>query len=153
MFRRVVARLLVLLLFLPGTWAAHAHAGTSAHDPSGSDRAPHFHLRVFYVSWQQYPSGQNVHFHHWHDEGKALTGSKPATDHDDDAVYLPVSVLLGWCSDPPVDLGNATELAMLAGTVRLPDVALIKIPPQESSPPAARWHACPLYLRSLTLLI
>jgi hypothetical protein len=152
MFRRIVARLLILLLFLPGTWGAHAHASTSVHDPSGLNRPPHFHYRVFYVSWQQYPSRQYV-YSHWHHERKALTGSKPAADHDDDAVYLPVSVLLGWCSDPPIDIVSPMGLAMLVWTMCLPDSTLVTIPSQEPSQPAARWRACPIYLQSLTLLI
>jgi hypothetical protein len=151
MFRRVIARLLVLLLILPGTWAAYAHAGTSVHDPAGLDRSPHFHLRFFYLSWPRYASDQSVHFDG--QEGKTLTGSKPAADHDDDAVYVPVTVLLGWCFDPPVDLVSPMGLAMPAGTLCLPETELVAISAQGPSQWAVRCHACPLYLQSLTILI
>jgi hypothetical protein len=152
MFQRAVARVLILLLFLPGTWAAHAHAGTSAHDPSGLDRLPHFHLRFFNLSRQQDPSDQNCHFRKCH-EGKTFTGSKPTADHDEDAIYLPVSVLLGWCSNPPVDLASPTGLVMLAGTIYVQDAGLVTIPSPELLLAAFHWQPCLIRVRFPVLLI
>jgi hypothetical protein len=133
--------------------AAHSHAGTSVHDASGLNRPPHFHLRFFYLWWQQSRNEQNYYFPQGSYDGKALTDSRPTTDHDVDAVYLPVSFLLGWRSDSPVDPVSPSGLVALAGTMCLSSAALILIPSQEPSSPALRWQPCAIYLRSLTLLI
>jgi hypothetical protein len=153
MFRRVVFRLLVLLLLVPGMCAAHSHAGTSAHDPSGLNRPPHFHLRFFYLWCQQYGNERNYYFHQGGHESTALTGSKPTADHDADAIYLSISVLLGWRSDLPVDPVSPLGLTMPPGTMCLADAAHVLVPSQELSPHAAHWQRCPIYLRSVTLLI
>ena len=153
MFRHVVSRLLVPLFLIPAMCPAHAHSGTSVHDPSGLNRAPHFHLRFFYLSWQQCRNEKNYYCRPESDEYKALAGRTPTADHDDDAVYLPLSVLLGWRSNSPVAPVDPSGLATLAGTICVPNAAFVLSSSQEPSPPAAHWQLCPIYLRSLTLLI
>lgn len=104
MVRRVVVHLLVPLLLLPEMCAAHAHQGPCQHDPAGSDRCPHFHLRVL-CCWQQ-----PVCYSH---TGQPGSGDESEMDHDADAVYLPVSVLLGWCSEQPQIALVTCELSAL----------------------------------------
>jgi hypothetical protein len=98
MFRRGVAQLLVALLLQPGMLWAHAHAGISDHDPSGKVRPPHFHLRFLYSLWQQ--PGEDPHYPR---QTMALDGARTTPEHDADAVYLPISILLGWQTGPQVD--------------------------------------------------
>jgi hypothetical protein len=95
MFRRRVAGFLILLVLQPWHSCAHAHSGVSEHDPSGKVRPPHFHLRFLYVavrSPSESPARPAGH--------PAVSGGTDARDHDADAIYVPISVLLGWDDGP-----------------------------------------------------
>jgi hypothetical protein len=151
MFRRIVLQLLIPLLLLPGM--AHSHAGASAHDPSGLDRPPHFHLRSFYLLWQQYRSDQDPDSRHGRDEGNDVSQRGRPVDHDDDAVYLPHSVLLGWHIDSHVSPIDQSALVMLAGMVCRSGTVFVSIPPHDCSLPVFHGSSYPVYLRSLALLI
>jgi hypothetical protein len=151
MFRRVVVRLLTPLLLLPGI--AHSHAGASAHDPSGLDRSPHFHLRMFYPLWHQVSNDQNRDFRHAGDEGETLSKGGSRVNHDDDAVYVPVYFLFGWYLESQVGQIDPSALVTLVGMDRLPCTARVSISSQELFLSAFSWSRCPIYLSSLTLLI
>jgi hypothetical protein len=152
MLRRAITQLLVPLVLLPCV-VAHSHAWTSIHDPSGQYRPPHVHLRFFYPSWWQSRNDQDYYRYLSNAKNKSFTRNRSAPDHDDDAIYLPVSVLLGWHSDPPVaPLLKTSALVTPAGTIYLLEAA-VSIPLPLFFPPVVQGRLCPIYLRSLTLLI
>lgn len=153
MFRRVVSRLLVPLFLIPGMCPAHAHCGMSVHDPSGLNRTPHFHLRFFYLSWQQCGNEKKHDSPAESDEYQARASRNPTADHDDDAVYLSLSILLGWRSNSPVAPVDPSGMAALAVTIYVPNTAPVLTSSQEPSPPAAYGQPCPIYLQSLILLL
>jgi hypothetical protein len=132
MLWRVVVLALVPLVPLPGF--AHAHAEYTAHDPSGIDRPPHFHLRSFY-DW-------------------ALDSQSTAEneDHDKDAVYVSASVVLGRGAEQPVAdaADGSTPLTSLAPVV-CPESAQGTL--LRSSDPPRCLYSCAIYLRSRALLI
>jgi hypothetical protein len=103
---------LIPLLLLPG--ACHAHAGISDHDPSGKDRSPHFHLRFFLGMWKQSGEDRPPSSHVGRNPFTTFDRNSPASDHDEDAVYLPLPLLLGWSAGPQINLVDPSTLIALA---------------------------------------
>lgn len=139
MFPRVVAPVLIPLLLLPGLCCAQAHHGISDHDPTGLERSPHFHLRFLLLALPN--------------RDEDLCGSQPVEDHDDDAVYLSISTLLGWHSEHHPDPVAPPTLELPLPTVNLPDAILVFLPAETLPTLAGFWMVCPIYLRSLILLL
>jgi hypothetical protein len=149
MLRRGVALVLIPLLLLPGMCGVHAHAGISDHDPSGKDRPPHFHLRVLASLWRQ--SADDPYRHPY--QSTTSTGGRQTPDHDDDAIYLPVSILLGGHTGPPVDSVAPPALQAPVVAADSPSPASVRAPSQPSLVSAVSNPMCPIYLRALSLLI
>jgi hypothetical protein len=89
MFRRFVTFLLLPLLLLPTICGEHAHATAAPDDPAGLDRQPHIHLRFFLPWW---PLASDA-------AAEPSSSDCGLPDHDDDAVYFPELLLLGWTSE------------------------------------------------------
>jgi len=137
MLWRAVVLALMPLLPLPGF--AHAHAECSAHDPSGIDRAPHLHLRLFY-SWALPATDRPA--------------SPQSDDHDDDAVYFPASVVLGRGAEQTSAVVPADTTALpLPGAGTGFQTALVTAPTSLCLAPFGPADACPIYIRSRALLI
>jgi hypothetical protein len=98
MYRRVVSLLLLpAVLLTQGVGAGHSHDG---FQPAGHDQTPHLHLCVFS---SHHHHDEAKHRHHDHDaalggpnRAESLGQPVPLEDHDDDAVYFPTSVVLGF---------------------------------------------------------
>jgi hypothetical protein len=130
MLWRAVVLALVPLVPLPGF--AHAHVGYTDHDPADIDRPPHFHLRSFY-DW-------------------ALDSqSTDNEDHDEDAVYVSASVILGRGVEHSVIAPDGSTLVAALALGACPQAAqgraLLPVDPVPLFCP------CPVYLRSRALLI
>jgi hypothetical protein len=131
----------------------HAHAGTSAHDPAGLDRPPHIHLGYFLPLGRPGGSRAEQLPPYAGNQGKALLGGPSLPDHDADAVYLPLSVLLGWHSEPQAALVKPLAAATPARGAALPHAALAPTFAKAPAAPAGHGRSCPIYLRALALLI
>ena len=137
MRRRQIVHLLIVLILQPWLSCAHAHAEISEHDPSGKLRAPHFHLRFLFAFWRQpadlsAPTAQHA---------MAMTGGAAARDHDLEALYIPVSILLGWDDGHdtdvqflPVDLALSTGVGSRHGAPAL-SLAPLVLPRVDSTYP------------------
>jgi hypothetical protein len=149
MFRRRLARLLIVLLLQPWITCVHAHAGVSEHDPSGKVRPPHFHLRFLYSFWWQSTDVPSQRPH----PATARDGGASTPDHDADAIYLPVSILHGWDegtqSDAPVS-GSLPYAGAIVNSVYFAFAPTISDPSVSS---AESRHAFPVRLRTLVLRI
>jgi hypothetical protein len=143
MYRRVVAHILIPLLLVPGL--CHAHAGTSTDDLGGIIRPPHFHIRSLIPSGQQQPVRGSL------SEGWILHPVQAPQDHDADAIYLSLSVIHGWGSNFQVITGDLPGLLRHADCVFSP-IAFVTNP-RTIEQPGFVISPCPLYLRSLSLLI
>jgi hypothetical protein len=138
MLRRVVVLVLALLVPLPGL--AHTHAGYTSHDPSGIDRSPHFHLRSFYA-WAL--DGQD----------RSSNADEESEDHDDDAVYVSASVVLGRGAEhSATGVADGPTQVIPCSLVLCCQPAAAAAPPM-GSPPFWCSYLCPIYVRSRALLI
>src|SRR5262249_27621230 len=98
MIRRAISLLLVPMLLLQGMSFAHSHGGTGVYEPPGHDHTPHVHWYLFATPAHQHHEDQDhVQDADDDDDGDVAADPKtPATDHDDDALYVSVSLMLGW---------------------------------------------------------
>jgi hypothetical protein len=153
MLWRVITGTLIPLVLLPGMCLAHPRTG----DASGRDRAPHFHLRFFYALWQTLPDDRSYcRRHRSNGDPTDSHFAKPTPDHDYDAVYLPLSVIQGWRCEPlqVLLIDTATMLDLVqAETVDLLRSKLCLTPAQRLLSPFPHCQPCPIYLRSLSLVI
>jgi hypothetical protein len=139
---------LIPLLLLPGACAAHPHHAVNDHDPSGQDRSPHFHLRLLATHWPAFVEDQPT----VGNEETALDESAPESDHDADAVYLGLSVLMGGQPDSP-DGHHAVPAPMVSTGVVCLFPAPAPVSWQASAAPGVAYLTCPLHLSSCALLI
>jgi hypothetical protein len=151
MLWRVITGLLIPLILLPGMCLAHP----SAQDASGRDRTPHLHLRFFYTLWRTFPDDRDHGRLHRSNAGATDSHcGKPTPDHDHDAVYLPVSVIQGWrCEPPQVLLVDTATMLVPAEIVDSLPTTLCLTPAQRLLSPSHHCQPCPIYLRSLSLII
>jgi hypothetical protein len=154
MIRRNIALLLTVSLLQPGMWCVHSHAGISDHEPSGMLRAPHFHLRFVYSLWRQ-PASESPRttLPSAGLQTASLPRSESTADHDADALYLPLSIVLGWDNGPPVDLLVPPAIADALPLDCLQAPALLTATAARACRPVVSGDPCPPYLRSLALLI
>jgi hypothetical protein len=98
--------------------------------------------------------------HHAYQTGKpnghkerALGQQAPTEDHDDDAVYVSGLVMLGWRSwYSQVASQNASPLALMNALAGSPFTAALSLWPAHPPSSFVCYH-CPIYLRTLALLI
>lgn len=155
MMSRFATFLLVPLLLLPhGMGFRHSHGDSGpghdlSHDPS-HDRQPHIH-----VGWLFH------HDHGVHDRDDCENHPAeptpaepmPAPHHDDDAVAVAGPFVL--TSRAAASLGARDEPArtgMLLSASLFPPPAPTAFVPRPHPPPACG-EACPIYLRTLSLLL
>jgi hypothetical protein len=140
---------LIVLVLQPWLSLAHTHTEVSEHDPSGKFRPPHFHLRFFSVFWRHSNEAPVSQIRH----AAALTGGAAAPDHDIDAIYVPVSVLLGWDDGPRAE--TSIPPSDLVGTVSVCSQPRAFAPTafQPADPFAALLAASPFHSRTLILLV
>jgi hypothetical protein len=156
MYRRVVSLLLLpAVLLTHGVGAGHSHDG---FQPAGHDQTPHLHLCVF--SPHHHHEGSESH-HHGHDadrddpdRAESLGQPAPLEDHDDDAVYFPTSVVLGFQGQNnqqrSLDLADSPAMGAMVNTLLdMPPLSL----PLAHPPPLFCRPPCPLYLQICALLI
>ena len=143
MYRRVVAHLLIPLLLVPGL--SHAHAGTSNDDSGGMIRPPHFHIRSLIPSGQQQPV-RGSRSERW-----ILHPVQAPQDHDADAIYLSLSVIHGW--GPNLLVITVDLPAPLTWVDGVFSPFCFSTHPRTIAQPGLLLSPCPLYLRSLSLLI
>jgi hypothetical protein len=151
MFRRMLVLSLVPLLLLPGI--CHAHAWISDHDPSGKDRSPHFHLRFFSCSLGQSEGDPHPCSLSSLDQTNTFDRSRSASDHDRDAVYLPLSILFGWQSSPKVDLVDPSVQLTLVAMVCDTHAMSGSVQPAALCSPPLPSESSPIPLQFLPLLI
>jgi hypothetical protein len=146
MHRKALPIVSVVLVLQPGMWLVHSHAEISKHDPSGKVRPPHFHLRFLFPLWHT-PADDSC------SPVSGVSGKRPTSDHDYDAVYLHASVLLGWSNGPQVESFVPPSLSGALATSNLLRLASSAAPSEHVLSPLASSQTCPLYLGSLVLLI
>jgi hypothetical protein len=154
MLHRIVSLLLVPTIFLQGIGYCHSQAATCLHEPAGHEQRPHFHLcmvGLYHHAHQDHhadqdgkPNGQNE---------QALGQQAPAESHDDDAVYVSELVMLGWrSSHSQVASGDYSTLVPMDAMASNPlTTALLRL--LTHPPPSLLCRHCPIYLRTLALLI
>ncbi|OAI53905.1 hypothetical protein AYO44_15630 [Planctomycetaceae bacterium SCGC AG-212-F19] len=144
MFYRAVCLLLLPLLVLQGMCLTLSQGGPCFHQPAGHHQAPHFHLCA--LGWHHHDATHD-------DEDDAADQSSPATGHEDDAVYLTAPVMLASRSPlPQIGADNFATSVPTTATSALLSItgsAALSVHP----PPLLLHEHCPLYLRTLTLLI
>jgi hypothetical protein len=154
MFQRVLFLLLVFALFLQGMGFCSCQDDPCSRDPAGHERRPHFHLCMV-----------GLHHHdqkdHHADQSGEPTGHKgqtlgqqaPAEGHTDDAVYVSALATLGWHSlSSTFASGYNSALVPMDATVGSPLTTAVAALLRHSLP-FLSCHYCPIYLRTLALLI
>jgi hypothetical protein len=147
MVQRVVSFVLLPTLLLQGACSTFAHEGTCPHGPVGHDSAPHFHLCELF-------GGHN------HDDrdldcsaDEAFTQQGSTHCDDDDAVYVPASQVLDHARQHAHAASGGywqcLPVAGMSGTALAAALSRCPTPP----PLIFLWQSCPVYLRTLTLLI
>jgi len=135
---------------------AHSHDGTGVHEPPGHGQTPHFHWH-FFETPPHHRHGDEAHAHDAdddHHDNDAPDLEAPATDHDDDAVYLAGPVTLGWSSQhSQVASGSFSTFVAMAGMGSFPLAAAALSVPLAHPPPLLLYQHCPIYLLTLALLI
>lgn len=162
MMRRILSLLLIpLLLVSQSVCFGHSHRGSDVTEPAGHAARPHFHVHG------KHPHSHEKHHHHSHDgqrhthhthrhaddarEAAVLPGIQPNDDHDEDAVYVSTSEMLGAGRSLSKQLSlkkwfNAPQAwfeTRAGGALNSPSVLWSQPPPIDP--------ACPLYLRTLSL--
>lgn len=163
MLRRVVSLFLMPMVLLT-QWASvgHCHRGQGA---PAHTRSPHIHLSGFAAHQPgHHHHGAHGHCHHHHDgdELDAVDQSDscdllptPSTDHDDDALYVPISPGMTALPKQQVEEGKfvaSVDVLLTSLFSLVPPPASVPTLPTHS-PPGLHPGACPLYLQMLTLLI
>ncbi len=152
MFRPGVSILLVFLLLLQGMVFVPCQGDGCPHGPAGHDNAPHFHLCM--LGLHDHEDGHHRPTHHdgGTDKDEETVPQCPASD-DDDAVYTSGSAMLAG-RDESFRVGLAEPGNVTLGAA---DVDLVPLLNQaDSVPPATPLGPCPdcpIYLRTLALLI
>jgi hypothetical protein len=131
-----------------------SQCGICVHESAGHEQQPHFHLCTVGLC-------QHACKNHHADLASKPKGHKeqvlgeqtPVEDHDHDAVYLSAQMMLGWHS-------SHAHVAAEYDSMLRPVDAMLAHP---CAPAIAPWwanplfslpcHDCPLYLRTLALLI
>jgi|SRR6266496_1031040 len=156
MVRRVVALVLApLLLANQSLGLVHSHGPTARSEAAKEALQPHFHFH-----------GHHHHHHEVdcshdddaddHEDGDQPSGPvlKRSASHDDDAVYLGASTMLGNGRHVLSDLASQTVLTIASPHIQGDGIAATVCAGYTS------WHAppffdpgCPIFLRTLSLLI
>jgi hypothetical protein len=157
MFYRAACLLLVPALLLQGMGTAHTHLGSGVAEPPEHGHSPHFHY-LFWGTHSRWHHDQDDHHAHDgvpEDDDDQVDEDVPASDHDDNAIYVPAFVLLCWqCQPSPVGSGDVTALVPLGDTPGSPFTAAAPLRiPLTHPPPLLLCEHCPLYLRVLAILI
>lgn len=150
MLRRCASLLLAPTVLL-SQWGSLGHSHGSI-EPAGHGSALHFHFSFF--SWHDQDDDDD------HDDTccgdqEAMCNERlsPIHDHDADAVYLPGLAILGsqdsdtQCPSNAWWTGGAWNVALVSD----PDPTR-QVPKLSHHPPLI-FEACPIYLRTLSLLI
>lgn len=162
MIHRVVSLLLVPMLLLQGVSFAHSHDGTGVEEPDEHAQTRHLHCPLF--GTHSHPHHHDGEHHHHDDQddsdadaapqgGDDTSGQQaPARDHDDDAVYAPEAMTN---SVPGQQWSGSAGWFALVTTLGMvfTSIAPVPPPPRTHPPPLLPFGDCPLYLRTLTLLI
>jgi hypothetical protein len=150
MFHRAISLPLIALLLIKGMGFAHCHAGTGIPEAPEHDLTPHFHVRCLF--------GTSAHQDCCpHDrasrEEEAAAYRVPTEDHDDDAIYVPASVVLAL-PDQQLQAGaqDCPVLVPLDAMVGVPFLSTPS-PLRTHPPPLLLGQACPIYLRLAALLL
>lgn len=137
MYRRVLTLLLLPPLLLQGVCFSHSHASEDIAEPADHAHTRHFH------------SPLHTHPHHHHDEDEPQAPLSPA--HDDDAVYFPDAIPGSTADDSSLTQEQNAFVLALQAFIDAVSIAPPS-PPAVAHPPPLP-PCCPLYLRTLTLLI
>src|SRR4051794_19898015 len=98
MLRRSLVLLLIPTVLLQGTCLAHSHVGTTVQETPEHAENRHFHLPLFGHAHPHHQDGEHRHHGGDVDQDDDIATERhddqhsPADDHDDDAVYLPLSM-------------------------------------------------------------
>lgn len=154
MYWRVVSLLLVPTLFLQGLGFCHCLCGTCANGPAGHEERAHFHLSMVGLCHHAHKSqhaGQDCKQNGLNEPG--LGEQAPIEHHDHDVVYVAAPMILGLDSSGfQIPGGNRPILLPMEGIID----SLATMTPGlrlAYSPVSSRYNHCPLYLRTLALLI
>jgi hypothetical protein len=151
MFQRVISSFLVPALLFQVICSVHAQEGSCPHGPCGHDPSPHFHLCMVF-SHDHDGCDQDLDADPHHPGNDAFPCPVRTHCHDDDAIYVPGNMLLGLRrSNFQSDAKDCPPLASIAEISGVP-LATALLPRLTHPPPLPGQH-CPLYLRTLTLLI
>lgn len=155
MYRRLVSIVLLPAVLLT-QWvrAGHIHG---CHESAGREGIPHVHLSGLWTTAATPEEAQADRCPCCHDDTAGPTPFRchagPAGAHDDDAIYLPLSLTLEWHSGPAWNGGADPTDSVL---VPLPPAASCLAMPTAClchPPPLLPFPDCPTYLRTRTLLI
>lgn len=151
MFQRVVSFLLMPALIFQAVCSVHAREGSCPHGPCGHDPAPHFHLCMV-LSHEHHDDCD--HDADRDDSGHdALACTHRAHCQENDAIYVQGNLVTGLRRTViPGVVAGCPLLASMGGLsgVSIPPALL---PSLTHPPPILPGQPCPLYLRTLTLLI
>ena len=149
MRQQVNVLFLLLSLLQPALWCVQCHADCGEHDASGKSQSPHFHLG-FLCAARCDSEEASVRLSR---ATLVEAGVESADDQDNDAIYLPISVVHGWANDRPNGSVTALPIAVAATPISLSPV----FPPAMASPRApcevVSRGDCPVFLRHSALLI
>src|SRR5262249_23754031 len=148
MLHRVVSLLLVPTLLLQGVSFAHSHIGTGVQEPVGHDQTPHFHWHFVGTPalLRHDDEDQDADDDHANNEAPGLVA--PATDHDKDTVYVPLSVMLGWRRQQSTVVSEDCSALLAMAWIRIsPQEIINRLLPQPRPPPLLLYWQCPIYLR------
>jgi hypothetical protein len=158
MFRRVVLLLLLpTVLLTQWVGVGHSHDG---FQPAGHGQIPHVHLCIFSSSHHHHDEAK--HHHHDYDANpgspdRVESLGQPALleDHDDDAVYLPTSVVLSFQGQSSQKRSAALPDSEAVGAMVNGPLGASHLFLPLAHPPPLFCHRphCPVYLQTCTLLI
>lgn len=154
MLRLVVSGLLLPAVLLQGMGFCHSRAGACLHAPACHEQGTHFHLCMVGLNHHAHAS------HHVHQDrkpnghGKQALGERaPADDHGDDAVSASALAMLGgrsWYSQAAsAEYSVLVPMEARAGSALATSHSRLLAHPS----PSLVCRTCPVYLRTLALLI
>jgi len=152
MYRQVVSLMLVMALLFQGICHAHLHAGECDHQPFGQDQAPHFHLCAIFGHHDDCPAEVDQQDIEPADENPAITVFRPGC-HENDAIYVSALVMLRSQRHDSATGSSGCVPADMLGTVDRMLVRADSTSTQTHPPPLLLCCNCPIYLRTLALLI
>lgn len=163
MLHRAVVLLLIPTLLLQGMCFAHSHAGPDGQESSEHARTQHIHIPLVGGHTHHHHDGEPHHHHHDEDQddndaaqspcNKPPFQESPTDDHDDDAVYLPLTARANVSNHRLLtSLGAWFGLVNMVGTFSI-STAPVSLPALTHPPPLLPFHDLPIYLLTLTLLI